>query len=88
MLDLLRIEKAEFEAVFGAPVEFVADAGGYYQRWVIRGRGGQEGSPTLAWDPARRELTSFADSRAEFATTLNLLHTLAGNTSCEPPTHL
>jgi carboxyl-terminal processing protease len=80
MLDLLRIEKAEFEAVFGAPVEFVADAGGYYQRWVIRGRGGQEGSPTLAWDPARRELTSFADSRAEFATTLNLLHTLAGNT--------
>lgn len=79
MLPLLRTEKAEFEAVFGAQVEFVTDAGGHYQRWVIRDRGHDEESPTLAWDPARRELTSFADTRAEFATTLNLLHTLAGN---------
>jgi hypothetical protein len=74
MLGLLRAETAEFEAVLGTSVEVVADD---HQRWIIRDRGDSEEAPTLAWDPARRELTSFADSVAEFATTLNLLHTLA-----------
>jgi hypothetical protein len=77
MLSLLRAEKAEFEAVLGTSVEIVADASLYHQRWIIRDRGHDEEAPTLGWDPARRELTSFADSAAEFATTLNLLHTLA-----------
>ncbi len=77
MLGLLRAEKAEFEAVLGTSVEFVADANRHHQRWIIRDRGDSEEAPTLAWDPARRELTSFANSAAEFATTLNLLHTLA-----------
>lgn len=77
MLSLLRAEKAEFEAVLGTSVEIVADASLYHQRWIIRDRGHDEEAPTLGWDPARRELTSFAGSAAEFATTLNLLHTLA-----------
>ncbi|MDT7718178.1 MAG: carboxyl-terminal processing protease, partial [Pseudonocardiales bacterium] len=77
MHSLLRAEKAEFEAVLGTSVEIVADASLYHQRWIIRDRGHDEEAPTLGWDPARRELTSFADSAAEFATTLNLLHTLA-----------
>ncbi len=75
MLGLLRAEKDEF--VLGTSVEFVADANRHHQRWIIRDRGDSEEAPTLAWDPARRELTSFANSAAEFATTLNLLHTLA-----------
>ncbi len=79
MLGLLRAEKAEFEAVLGTSVEFVADAGGHHQRWIIRDRGNHEQAPTLAWNPASRELISFANSAAEFATTLNLLHTLAGS---------
>ena len=77
MLGLLRAENAEFEAVLGTSVEFMADANRHHQRWIIRDRGDSEEAPTLAWDPARRELTSFANSAAEFATTLNLLHTLA-----------
>jgi hypothetical protein len=77
MHSLLRAEKAEFEAVLGTSVEIVADASLYHQRWIIRDRGNDEEAPTLGWDPARRELTSFAGSAAEFATTLNLLHTLA-----------
>lgn len=74
---LFSAEKAEFEAVLGTSVEIVADANRHHQRWIIRDRGDSEETPTLVWDPARRELTSFANSAAEFASTLNLLHTLA-----------
>jgi hypothetical protein len=65
MLGLLRAETAEFEAVLGTSVEVVADASPHHQRWIIRDRGDSEEAPTLAWDPARRELTSSADSVAE-----------------------
>jgi hypothetical protein len=58
MLGLLRAEKTAFEAVLGTSVEFVADASRHYQRWIIRDRADSEEAPTLAWDPATRELTS------------------------------
>lgn len=77
LLGLLRAERAEFEAVLGARVEFVFDAGPHQQRWIIRPRTPEQHCASLAWDPVRRVLTSFADTPAEFSTTLNLLHTLA-----------
>lgn len=77
MLGLLSSERAEFEAVLGASVELVANADAYHQRWLITRRETREESPTLTWDPARGVLTSLANTPAEFATTLNLLHTLA-----------
>ena len=77
LLGLLRAERAEFEAVLGTPVEFVRDAGAHQQRWIIHPRTAQRDCAALEWDPLRGVLTSFADTAAEFATTLNLLHTLA-----------
>ena len=77
MLGLLQAERAEFEAVLGARVEFVRVAGAHQQRWIIRPRTALQDCAALVWDPPSRVLTSFADTAAEFATTLNLLHTLA-----------
>jgi carboxyl-terminal processing protease len=77
LLGLLRTERAEFEAVLGTSVEFVSDAAAHQQRWAIQPRTPEQDCATLAWDPIRRALTSYADIAAEFATTLNLLHTLA-----------
>jgi carboxyl-terminal processing protease len=77
LLGLVRAERAEFEAVLGTSVEFVRDARPGRQRWRICSRTAAQDYPALTWDPVRGVLTSWADTTAEFASTLNLLHTLA-----------
>lgn len=76
LLDLLRAELPEFEAVMGPGLRFSATPPATH-RWIVR-----PGSPaSLTWTGSSRTLTSVADTADDFVRTLNLLHTLARSTA-------
>src|SRR5699024_2437634 len=75
MLPLLRAEKAEFEAIFGAEVVFVDDDPGAGPRWLVEIDPDREDN-ALTWDGTSLTLTSYARDAAGLMTTLNQVHSL------------
>ena len=74
-LPLLRAERAETEAVFGIPVQFVEADPGNGPRWVVRIDAEREDN-RLVWDPETLVLTSHARDADGLMTTFNELHSL------------
>lgn len=77
LLPLMRAEKAEFEAVLGVDVEFVDDDPGAGPRWVIEINPDARHN-ALTFDREALRLTSCVRDIDGFLTSLNLLHSLAG----------
>lgn len=75
MLPLLRAEKAEFEAAFGADVIFVDEDPGTGPRWLIEIDPAREDN-RLVWERDARRLTSHARDAAGVMTTFNQVHSL------------
>ncbi|WP_120006059.1 S41 family peptidase [Nesterenkonia muleiensis] len=76
LLPLLRLERHEFAAVLGQPVEITAPGRQDHHVWQIH-LDAQSGPPRLQADMRRRTVTSVLPHLESFADTLNLLHTLA-----------
>ena len=75
MLPLLRSEIAEFEAVVGAPIRFVAQAPTHGPRWLVL-EDGDAPVNSLHWDPETVTLTSTVQDAAGLGATLQMLHSL------------
>lgn len=76
LLPLLRLERNEFAAVLGQPVEITAPGRQDHHVWQIR-IDDQSGPPRLQADVRRRTVISVLPDLESFADTLNLMHTLA-----------
>lgn len=74
-LPLLRSEIAEFEAVFGAPVEFVDRDPNAGPRWLVK-QVSDAGVNSLEWDAESATLTSTVRDSAGLGSTLQMLHSL------------
>lgn len=75
MLPLLQSEVAEFEAVFGASVRFVADVPSFGPRWIVA-EVPNAACNSLTWDADTCTLTSTVRDAAGLGATIQLLHSL------------
>jgi carboxyl-terminal processing protease len=72
---LLELERAELEAILGAPIEFVDQDPGAGARWVLELEGRAD-APTLSLNPGRDLLVSRAHDTDGLVETFSLLPTL------------
>jgi hypothetical protein len=76
-LPLMKVEQAEFAAVFGTDVVFDEEDPGSGSRWLIRIDPDRDYN-MLEFDSASLTLTSHAKDASGVMTTFNLLHSLVG----------
>lgn len=72
---LLEAEKAEFEAVFGAPIRFVEAASAGSPSWTVQLDSTLEAN-ILRWDRATLSMVSRVKSPEGWASTMQMLHSL------------
>lgn len=75
IMPLLRAERAELEAVFGAPVRFMETPPPTGPRWIVEVATSASHN-TLRWDDATVTLTSVVRDADGFLATLQMLHSL------------
>lgn len=75
MLPLMKSEVAEFEAVFGAPIVFVAQVPDVGPRWIVIEKRAASAN-SLRWNADSLTLTSTVRDAAGLGATLQMLHSL------------